>query len=830
MSTQRVPLSQLLPPTSNPRRRIDPAGIEGLAASIRTDGVLQNLVVTCLKGDRFRVVTGERRYRAMKLLESRGEVGADYPVPVEVRHGLKPAEARRIALVENVQREALDAIDEADGFAALLQKGATLDDVAAQTGLSTTTVKRRLALAGLCDEAKRAVRDGAIGLGIAEALTLGTHERQRRILADIADGGWYDSDDVRARLIEEKPSVAMALFPLERYGGTFTSDLFAEAEATWFDDAGQFHALQRQAVEQMAAERARTAAFVDVFDTHGAPWWHYRAAQEGESGGVVVNLTPAGRVEVRDGLARHEVPHAVAAETRESPLAARQERPEYPSWLVRHMAAHKMLTVQTLLIAARRTAKRVAVVLLMRGTDGHHGRVTVEAHPALALFAGGDDRPRSHDAIEAAAYFERLLGLAPDEDEPVGGPGSRGAWERLVGEPKDGADLYERVKRLKAWFGGLDKMYRLHKWLGIAALTVAIVHWLWAQGPKWAVGWGWLDRPQRGPRAVLENPVEQLFATLRGTAEGIGEWAFYAAALLIALALLRRFPYRLFYKTHRLLAAVYLVLAFHAVVLTSFTYWTAPVGMVMALLLAGGSWAAVVVLLRRVAAGRRVGGTIRSLHYYPGVRVLEVGIEVPQGWPGHKAGQFAFVTSDAAEGAHPYTVASAWNDADRRITFVIKELGDHTRRLREKLRVGQAVTVEGPYGCFTFDDTGPQQIWVGGGIGVTPFIARMKDLAARPDAAAPAVDFFHTTSDYDAEAIARLTADAAAAGIRLHVLVDARDGRLDGDRIRAAVPGWRGASLWFCGPAGFGEALRRDFAAHGLPVTSRFHQELFAMR
>ncbi|WP_431859402.1 ParB/RepB/Spo0J family partition protein [Azospirillum sp.] len=144
MSTQLVPLSQLLPPTSNPRMRIDPAGIEGLARSIRTDGVLQNLVVKCLKGDRFRVVTGERRYRALKLLE------------VEVRHGLKPAEAQRIALVENVQREALDAIDEADGFAALLQKGATLDDVAAQTGLSTTTVKRRLALAGLCAEAKRA--------------------------------------------------------------------------------------------------------------------------------------------------------------------------------------------------------------------------------------------------------------------------------------------------------------------------------------------------------------------------------------------------------------------------------------------------------------------------------------------------------------------------------------------------------------------------------------------------------------------------------------------------------------------------------------------------
>ncbi|NYZ15668.1 ferric reductase [Azospirillum sp. RWY-5-1] len=393
-----------------------------------------------------------------------------------------------------------------------------------------------------------------------------------------------------------------------------------------------------------------------------------------------------------------------------------------------------------------------------------------------------------------------------------------------------GMILALRPRWPEAWFGGLDKMYRLHKWLGIAFLVFAIIHWLWAQGTKWAVGWGWLDRPQRGPRPVLENLVEQQFQSLRGIAEWVGEWAFYAAVLLVALALLNRFPYRLFIKTHRLLAVAYLVLVLHTVVLIKFAYWSTPIGWVTALLLAGGTWAAIVVLLRRVAADRRVPGTISAFHYYPGVHALKVTIEVPRGWPGHKAGQFAFVTSDVAEGAHPYTIASAWNDTDRHITFVVKELGDHTRCLREKLRVGQAVMVEGPYGCFTFDDTCAHQIWVGGGIGVTPFIARMKHLAADPGRLPQTVDFFHTTRDYDEEAIARLTADAAAAGVRLHVLVDGRDGRLDGERIRKTVPEWRDTSVWFCGPAGFGQALRRDLAVRGMPVDQRFHQELFAMR
>ena len=104
------------------------------------------------------------------------------------------------------------------------------------------------------------------------------------------------------------------------------------------------------------------------------------------------------------------------------------------------------------------------------------------------------------------------------------------------------------------WLGGLDKMYRLHKWLGIGALVVAIVHWLWAKGPKWAVGLGWLERPQRGPRPPVDNPIEQFLLEQRSLAESIGEWAFYAAVLLIAAALIRRIPYHVFYKTHRLLA------------------------------------------------------------------------------------------------------------------------------------------------------------------------------------------------------------------------------------------------------------------------------------
>ena len=53
---------------------------------------------------------------------------------------------------------------------------------------------------------------------------------------------------------------------------------------------------------------------------------------------------------------------------------------------------------------------------------------------------------------------------------------------------------------------------------------------------------------------------------------------------------------------------------------------------------------------------------------------------------------------------------------------------------------------------------------------------------------------------------------------------------LTAERIRQAVPQWKDAGYWFCGPAGFGAALRRDLGAAGVPTDNRFHQELFAMR
>jgi ParB family transcriptional regulator, chromosome partitioning protein len=356
MTLKSVPLWALCPPEGNPRRTVDDAKIASLAESIKTDGVLQNLIVEPAEGKTFRVVSGMRRFLALKLLEGQGAIDSSYKVPAEIRANLKDGDDRRIAIVENVQRADLDPIDEAEAFAQILQNGGDLDDLSAKTGLSQQTIRRRLALANLCGTVKEALRKGELSLGIAESLTLGTEDQQQTLLNDIKEGAALDREAIREMLLTQKPSAAVAIFPLEKYTGTFTRDLFGDEESTFFDDVDQFFVLQNEAVEALAKKHCKIAAWVDVLNTYAVNWWLYREAEEGEPTGAVINLKPTGVVEVREGLARHEVKEEVVEATREAPEAPK-ERPAVSNGLIRYVTLQKSIALQAALLANPRKLK-----------------------------------------------------------------------------------------------------------------------------------------------------------------------------------------------------------------------------------------------------------------------------------------------------------------------------------------------------------------------------------------------------------------------------------------------------------------------------------------
>src|SRR5690606_41934249 len=112
----------------------------------------------------------------------------------------------------------------------------------------------------------------------------------------------------------------------------------------------------------------------------------------------------------------------------------------------------------------------------------------------------------------------------------------------------------------------------------------------------------------------------------------------------------------------RRMPALYLVFVCHAVVLMAPAYWRGPIGPVMAVIMAAGGAGALLSLLGLIGRPRQAAGRIARLERFADNAVMQVDVQLETRWPGHKAGQFAFVTFDRAEGAHPFTISSAWRD------------------------------------------------------------------------------------------------------------------------------------------------------------------------
>ncbi len=159
----RVAIDQIDPNPEQPRGVVDPAALQELAASVRSIGVLQPLLVTAGAGGRFTLVAGERRWRAARLAGLR-------EVPVVVT-SLAGDELLTAALVENVQREDLSPLEEAGAYARLLAaSGESQARIAQRVGKSRSTVANSLRLLGLPAPIRDSLARAEISEGHARAL------------------------------------------------------------------------------------------------------------------------------------------------------------------------------------------------------------------------------------------------------------------------------------------------------------------------------------------------------------------------------------------------------------------------------------------------------------------------------------------------------------------------------------------------------------------------------------------------------------------------------------------------------------------------------------
>lgn len=373
--------------------------------------------------------------------------------------------------------------------------------------------------------------------------------------------------------------------------------------------------------------------------------------------------------------------------------------------------------------------------------------------------------------------------------------------------------------------GGLDQIYRTHKWAGILAVVFAAAHWLIEMGDD-------VIESISGEAGKLHDPDYSGFIdTMRDAAEEVGEFAVYLLFAMLLITLWRKFPYKYWRYLHRGMPVLYLLLAFHAAWLTPLLWWQQPIGVLMAILLLGGSIASGLSLTGRVGRRRQVHGTVTAIKI-PACDVTEVTCHMGPAWRGHRAGQFALVTFDRIEGAHPFTIASV-DRGDGTVTFMIKSLGDFTRNLSQKIREGQTVKIEGPYGCFNFDrrNRKSHQIWIAGGIGITPFLAWLDALSSATDANVPEADLHYCTRNADndpmVERLRELCSDFP--GIHLEIHESGKGQALSAEKLSTYVCSAASAEVWFCGPAGLGQAIRKGLRTAPFRLT-RFHNEAFQFR
>ena len=184
-----LPLSQVESCAAQPRKQFDPDALADLADSIRQHGIIQPLTVRKLQSGYYQIIAGERRWRAARMAGLR-------QVPVVVIEA-DDRKAMELAMIENLQREDLNPMEEAEGYRTLMEQyGLTQEETSQRVGKSRSAVANALRLLHLSDEVRVLVEEGKLSGGHARALVPLTAELQKKAAAAII------KDDLSVRQTE----------------------------------------------------------------------------------------------------------------------------------------------------------------------------------------------------------------------------------------------------------------------------------------------------------------------------------------------------------------------------------------------------------------------------------------------------------------------------------------------------------------------------------------------------------------------------------------------------------------------------------------------------
>ena len=350
-------------------------------------------------------------------------------------------------------------------------------------------------------------------------------------------------------------------------------------------------------------------------------------------------------------------------------------------------------------------------------------------------------------------------------------------------------------------FGGLDKMYLIHRRGGMIAVALLFLHFIIV--PK-------------DPEFTIGKPLGFIAMLL----------IFLGVLLSAAPFFKQRIPYRKWLTMHRLMGPFYVAGVCHALLVPTLTSKLPLVrAYVFGMALMGiAAWLYRVLLHRwlhplssyNVADVKRFGSSVLAVEMSPVGAPLQFA-----------PGQFAFFSFPGINRreSHPFTAAGA--PKQDRLRVAIKDLGDFTELLQTQVQVGDPVKVEGPYGVFTQNrSSASRQIWIAGGIGITPFLAMAHDLK---DSELEVALYWTVCSKEEANFDDELRDLAERTpGLTYHLWLSDETGLLTVDAMPETEKTEK-LDVFICGPEAMRHSLTDQLRAIGIPKRN-IHSEEFAFR
>ncbi len=392
-----------------------------------------------------------------------------------------------------------------------------------------------------------------------------------------------------------------------------------------------------------------------------------------------------------------------------------------------------------------------------------------------------------------------------------------------------------RLRFLEYWFGGLNRVYIAHHLLGGLALIMLSFHPLFL-----ALRYVGTNIKQAALQLIPNGlfPLSALFDTtsqyhqvvLQQWATMLGSIAFWGMVGLLLVTFFIKLPYRLWLFTHKFLGLAFFIGGLHVLFINSDTSTNPALKWYILSLTAIGIIAFVYKTLVGNIFIRRYKYIIEDVKTVAG-NVTQVRMKPPSHMLSFTAGQFIFVRfhqpgSPVSREWHPFTISSS--PKDELLEISVKSLGDYTKTLAA-LSPGTVAEVEGAYGRFGYRNfSSRDQIWIAGGIGITPFLSMIKDLPAQGHK----VDLYYAVKteseliDWD-----KLGQHAGARFKEVRVIPfigDKQQGHLDMSFIEQTSGALKGKDFFICGPPPMMQGLRKQLHDRGIPGTS-IHTEEFGM-